>query len=65
MRLTVLTQITKGAPETIGAGEEQYELRPKVLKQLESIKWYLWPRQCLSSIASAGGPRNGFGRGGV
>ncbi len=42
MRLTVLTQITKGAPETIGAGEEQYELRPKVLKQLESIKWYLW-----------------------
>ena len=42
MRLTVLRQITKGAPETIGAGEEQYELRPKVLKQLESIKWYLW-----------------------
>jgi hypothetical protein len=42
MRLTVLMQTTKGAPETIGAGEEQYELRPKVLKQLESIKWYLW-----------------------
>jgi hypothetical protein len=42
MRLTVLTQTAKGAPETIGAGEEQYELRPKVLKQLESIKWYLW-----------------------
>lgn len=42
MRLTVLTQTAKGAPETIGEGEEQYELRPKVLKQLESIKWYLW-----------------------
>jgi hypothetical protein len=42
MRLTVLTQTAKGAPETIGAGEEQYELRSKVLKQLESIKWYLW-----------------------
>jgi hypothetical protein len=42
MRLTVLTQTAKGAPETIGTGEEQYELRPKVLKQLESIKWYLW-----------------------
>lgn len=23
-------------------GEEQYELRPQVEKQLESIKWYLW-----------------------
>ena len=23
-------------------GEEQYELRPKVLQQLERIKWYLW-----------------------
>ena len=42
MRLTVLMQTTIGAPETIGAGDEQYELRPKVLKQLESIKWYLW-----------------------
>jgi hypothetical protein len=42
MRLTVLTQTAKGAPETIGTGEDQYELRSKVLKQLESIKWYLW-----------------------
>ena len=42
MRLTVLTQTAKGVPPMIGEGEEQYELRPKVLKQLESIKWYLW-----------------------
>jgi len=42
MRLTVLTQTAKGVPQTIGEGEEQYELRPTVLKQLESIKWYLW-----------------------
>ena len=42
MRLTVLLQIAKGIPEKIGAGEEQYELRPQVEQQLESIKWYLW-----------------------
>jgi hypothetical protein len=42
MRLTVLNQTAKGVPEKIGEGEEQYELRPKVLKHLESIKWYLW-----------------------
>ena len=42
MRLTVLRQTAKGMPEKIGEGEEQYELRPVVEKQLESIKWYLW-----------------------
>jgi hypothetical protein len=42
MRLTVLNQTAKGVPEKIGEDQEQYELRPKVLKQLESIKWYLW-----------------------
>ena len=42
MRLTVLRQTAKGVPEQMGEGEEQYELRPKVLQQLESIKWYLW-----------------------
>ena len=42
MRLTVLLQTAKGMPEKIGEGEEQYELRPVVEKQLESIKWYLW-----------------------
>jgi hypothetical protein len=42
MRLTVLMQTAKGAPEKINTGEEQYDLRPEVLKQLKSIKWYLW-----------------------
>ena len=42
MRLTVLLQTAKGIPEKIGEGEEEYELRPQVEKQLESIKWYLW-----------------------
>jgi hypothetical protein len=42
MRLTVLHQMAKGLPEKIGEGEEEYELRPRVLKDLESIKWYLW-----------------------
>ena len=42
MRLTVLKQITKGLPEKVGEGEDQYELRAGILKDLESIKWYLW-----------------------
>ena len=42
MRLTVLKQITKGLPEKVGEGEDQYELGANVLKDLESIKWYLW-----------------------
>jgi hypothetical protein len=32
MRLTVLNQTAKGLPERIGEGEDQYELRPGVLK---------------------------------
>jgi hypothetical protein len=31
-----------GLPERVGEGEDQYELRPGVLKDLERIKWYLW-----------------------
>ena len=42
MRLTVLNQIAKGLPERLGEGEEQYELRTGVFKDLERIKWYLW-----------------------
>src|SRR5260370_2322163 len=42
MRLTVLNQTAKGQPERIGEGEDQYELRPGVLKDLERIKWHLW-----------------------
>ena len=32
MRLTVLTQTAQGLPERVGEGEDQYELRPGVLK---------------------------------
>jgi hypothetical protein len=42
MRLTVLTQTAKGVPEKVGEGDDQYEFRPGVLTDLESIKWYLW-----------------------
>jgi hypothetical protein len=42
MRLTVLNQTAKGLTESVGEGEDQYELRPNVLKNLERIKWYLW-----------------------
>jgi hypothetical protein len=42
MRLTVLNQIAKGLPMTIGEDDEKYELRKPTLKVLESIKWYLW-----------------------
>jgi len=37
-----LNQTAKGLPERIGEGEDQYELRAGVLKDLERIKWYLW-----------------------
>ena len=42
MRLSLLNQTAKGLLERIGEGEDQYELRPGVLKDLERIKWYLW-----------------------
>lgn len=29
-------------PGKVGEGEDQYELRARVLKDLESAKWYLW-----------------------
>jgi hypothetical protein len=42
MRLTILNQTARGLPERVGEGEEQYELRPGVIKDLERVKWYLW-----------------------
>lgn len=42
MRLTVLNQTAKGLPEKVGEADDPCELRSRVLKQLESIKWYLW-----------------------
>jgi hypothetical protein len=29
-------------PERVREGEDQYKLRPDVLKDPERIKWYLW-----------------------
>jgi hypothetical protein len=34
--------IGKGLPEKLGEGDDEYELRPGVIKDLESLKWYLW-----------------------
>src|ERR1035437_709861 len=42
MRMTVLKQIAKGLPEKCGDADNQFELRSPTLKNLESIKWYLW-----------------------
>ncbi|MGH9761478.1 MAG: ISKra4 family transposase, partial [Blastocatellia bacterium] len=42
MRLTVMNQMAKGLPKTIGEGEDEYNLREPIAKLLESIKWYLW-----------------------
>jgi hypothetical protein len=50
MRLSVLTQTAKGLPEKIGEGEERYELRSEVLKDLERIKWYLWHGNVFQAI---------------
>ena len=38
----MLKQIAKGLPEKCGDADNQYELRLPTLKDLESIKWYLW-----------------------
>jgi hypothetical protein len=50
MRLTVLNQTAKGLPEKVGEGEDQYELRPGVLKDLEPDQVVPVARQCLPSI---------------
>jgi hypothetical protein len=46
---------TTDLPERIGEGEDQYDLRPEVLKNLERIKWYL-TRQRASSVERAAQP---------
>ena len=52
MRLTVLNQTAKGLPERVGEGEDQYELRAGVLKDLERIKWCLKAKRLLPAITS-------------
>jgi hypothetical protein len=37
-KMTVLNQSANGLPESVGEGEDQYELRTGVLKDLERIK---------------------------
>ena len=37
-----MTQTAKGLLERAGEEEDEYELRPGVLKDLERTKWYLW-----------------------
>ena len=59
MRLTVLNQIGKGLPEKIGEGEDECELRPDVLKDLESLKWYLWHGNVLPGVEEVRRPGNG------
>jgi hypothetical protein len=52
MRLTVLNQTAKGLPERVGEGEDQYELRTGVIKDLERIKRYLWHGDVFQALNS-------------
>ena len=62
MRWTVMNQMAKGLPETVGNDEEQYELRPRVLKDLESLQWYLWHGNVfVPGVAKVGRPADGCG----
>jgi hypothetical protein len=42
MRLTVLQQTAKGLPEKMSDGEETYELRDPVVRELDRLKWFVW-----------------------
>jgi len=55
MRWTVMNQMAKGLPETVGNDEEQYELRPRVLKDFESLKWYLWHGNVFQALQTLDG----------
>ena len=55
MRLTVMNQMAKGLPETVGKDEDQYELRPSLLKHLESLKWYLWHGNVFQALQTLDG----------
>jgi hypothetical protein len=52
MRVIVRKQIAKGLPEKFCDADSQNELRPEVLKELESIKWYLWHGNILKARMS-------------
>ena len=55
MRWTVMNQMAKGLLETVGNDEEQYELRPRVLKDFESLKWYLWHGHVFQALQTLDG----------
>src|SRR6516165_8347443 len=55
MRWTVMNQMAKGLAETVGNDEEQYELRPSVLKDLESLQWYLWHGDVFQALRTLDG----------
>jgi hypothetical protein len=55
MRITAL-------PERIGEGEDQYDLRPPVLKGLERIKWYLWHGNVFQALNELHSLENESGR---
>jgi len=50
-----MNQIAKGLAETVGNDEEQYELRPSVRKDLESLKWYLWHGHVFQALQTLDG----------
>jgi hypothetical protein len=50
-----MNQIAKGLAETVGNDEEQYELRPSVRKDLESLKWYLWHGNVFQALQTLDG----------
>ena len=55
MRLTVMNQMAKGLAETVGNDQEQYELRPSVRKDLESLQWYLWHGKVFQALQTLDG----------
>jgi hypothetical protein len=55
MRVTVMNPMAKGLAETVGKDEDQSELRPMVLKDLESLKWYLWHGSVFQALPTLDG----------
>jgi len=50
-----MNPMAKGLAETVGNDQDQYELRPSVRKDLESLKWYLWHGHVLQALPTLDG----------
>jgi hypothetical protein len=50
MRLTVMQQTAKSLPATTQDEEMTYEVRTPVTKDLERLKWLLWPGQVCQAV---------------